>query len=184
MWIVRQDKFDLGCTATLTHEIALKTAKPIYIKQFKIPDAHHKEVKRHVPDKAWELYLAPLMSSYNTFFTNPSKTHHFSYIWNRATNSVSAGTWSKEKILWWIYSDDILWKLLLACNIAQRNNEVTSEEEHKQFNKTDAPHAFLPDQLVLLDEHNFLAKNQKLAPKFSGPHCVLCLKGECNVEVF
>ncbi len=39
-----QDKFDLGRTDTLMHEIALKTEEPIYIKQFKIPDAHRKEV--------------------------------------------------------------------------------------------------------------------------------------------
>ncbi len=45
---ISQDKFDLGCTDTLMHEIALKTQEPIYVKQFKIPDAHHKEVERHV----------------------------------------------------------------------------------------------------------------------------------------
>jgi hypothetical protein len=36
---------------------------------------------------------------------------------------------------------------------------------------------------VLLDEHSFLAKNQKLAPKWSGPHKILRLKGDCNVEM-
>jgi hypothetical protein len=36
---------------------------------------------------------------------------------------------------------------------------------------------------VLLDEHSFLAKNQKLAPKWSGPHKILRLKGERNVEL-
>jgi len=34
---------------------------------------------------------------------------------------------------------------------------------------------------VLLDKHSFLAKNQKLAPKWSGPHKILRLKGDCNV---
>jgi hypothetical protein len=45
---VSQDKFDLGRTDTLMHEIALKTEEPIYVKQFKIPDSHRKEVERHV----------------------------------------------------------------------------------------------------------------------------------------
>ncbi len=40
---VSQDNFDLGWTDTLMHEIALKTAEPIYVKQFKILDAHCKE---------------------------------------------------------------------------------------------------------------------------------------------
>jgi hypothetical protein len=37
---VSKNKFDLGRTDTLMHEIALKTQEPIYVKQFKIPDAH------------------------------------------------------------------------------------------------------------------------------------------------
>ncbi len=45
---VSQNKFDLGRTDTLMHEIALKTEEPIYVKQFKIPDAHRKEVERHI----------------------------------------------------------------------------------------------------------------------------------------
>jgi len=80
-------------------------------------------------------------------------------------------------------TDDLIRKLLLTRDIARRNSEVASEEAEKQFNKSAQPHAFLPDQLVLLDEHSFLAKNQKLAPKWSGPHKILRLKGDCNVEI-
>jgi hypothetical protein len=80
-------------------------------------------------------------------------------------------------------TDDIIRKLLLTRDIARRNSEVASEQAETQFNKSAQPHAFLPDQLVLLDEHSFLAKNQKLAPKWSGPHKILQLKGDCNVEI-
>jgi hypothetical protein len=34
-----------------------------------------------------------------------------------------------------------------------------------------------------MDEHSFLHKNQKLAPKWLGPHRVLRLKGESNIEI-
>ena len=34
-----------------------------------------------------------------------------------------------------------------------------------------------------MDEHSFLHKNQKLAPKWSGPHRVIRLKGDANVEI-
>jgi hypothetical protein len=47
---IRKDKFDLGQTETLMHEIALKTAEPIYVKQFKILDVHRKEVEQHMLD--------------------------------------------------------------------------------------------------------------------------------------
>jgi hypothetical protein len=42
---------------------------------------------------------------------------------------------------------------------------------------------FQPNQQVLLDEHYFLDKNQKLAAKYSGPHLITKLKGNCNVEL-
>ena len=45
---ISQNKFDLGRTDTLMHEIALKTSEPVYVKQFKIPDAHRQEVEKHV----------------------------------------------------------------------------------------------------------------------------------------
>jgi hypothetical protein len=80
-------------------------------------------------------------------------------------------------------TDDLIRKLLLTRDIARQNSEVASDEAERQFNKKAAPHAFLPEQLVLLDEHSFLAKNQKLAPKWSGPHKILRLKGDCNVEL-
>ncbi len=60
---------------------------------------------------------------------------------------------------------------------------MASDEAERQFNKKAEPHSFLPEQLVLLEEHSFLAKNQKLAPKWLGPHKILRLKGDCNVEL-
>jgi hypothetical protein len=70
----------------------------------------------------------------------------------------------------------------LLVTLLAKNDEVASEEAHKQFNKGAQPHLFLPDQLVLLNEHSFLAKNQTRAPKWSGPHRILCLKSYCNIE--
>ena len=34
-----------------------------------------------------------------------------------------------------------------------------------------------------MDEHSFLHKNQKLAPKWSGPQKVVRLKGDANVKI-
>ena len=36
---------------TLQHEIQLKTKEPVYVKQFKIPDAHREVIEKHV--KEW-----------------------------------------------------------------------------------------------------------------------------------
>jgi hypothetical protein len=63
---ISQDKFDLGQTDTLMHVITLKTAEPIYVKQFKIPDAHHKEVEKHVLEWLKRGVIQPACSHYNS----------------------------------------------------------------------------------------------------------------------
>jgi hypothetical protein len=67
--------------------------------------------------------------------------------------------------------------------VDRQNNKDASDQTKLQYDAKAAPHKFLPDQLVLLDEHNFLGKNQKLAPKWTGPHKVLKLKGDFNSEI-
>jgi hypothetical protein len=51
---------------TLMHEIALKTQEPIYVKQFKIADAHRKDAKRHVLEWLKLLVIQPAQSRYNS----------------------------------------------------------------------------------------------------------------------
>ncbi len=80
-------------------------------------------------------------------------------------------------------TDDLIRKLLFAQNVARQNNEDASDAARLQFDSTAAAQKFLPQQLVLLDKHSFLGKNQKLAPKWSGPHKILCLKGDSNIEL-
>jgi hypothetical protein len=132
----------------------------------------------------WEMYLAPLMFSYNTSFHRTIKTSPFFLTYGMEPRLPTLPTPDlRRKFYGESTTDDLIRKLLLTRDIARRNSEVASEEAERQFNKKAEPHAFLPDQLVLLDEHSFLAKNQKLAPKWSGPHKLLRLKGECNVEL-
>jgi hypothetical protein len=63
---VSQNKFDLGRTDTLMHEIVLKTPEPMYVKQFKIPDAHRQEVERHVLEWLKLGVIQPAHSRYNS----------------------------------------------------------------------------------------------------------------------
>jgi hypothetical protein len=63
---ISQDKFDIGRTDTLMHEIALKTTEQIYVKQFKIPDAHCQEVKKHVLEWLKLGIIQPARSRYNS----------------------------------------------------------------------------------------------------------------------
>jgi hypothetical protein len=67
--------------------------------------------------------------------------------------------------------------------VARQNNEDASDVARTQFDSKAVPHNFLPHQLVLLDKHSFLHKKPKLAPKWSGPHKIIRLKGDANVEI-
>jgi hypothetical protein len=63
---ISQDKFEFGRTDTLMHEIALKSQEPIYVKQFKIPDAHRNEVEKHVLEWLKLGVIQPALSRYNS----------------------------------------------------------------------------------------------------------------------
>ena len=59
------NKYHLGRATTLLHEIELKTPEPVYIKQFKIPDAHREEVEKHVAKWLKLGVVQPTRSKYN-----------------------------------------------------------------------------------------------------------------------
>ncbi len=72
---ISQDKFNLGRTDTLMHKILLKIQEPIYVKQFKIPDAHCKEVKKHVLEWLKLGVIQPACSGYNSPMKKDGNVH-------------------------------------------------------------------------------------------------------------
>ena len=64
--VVSQHKHDLGKCKTMLHDIALKSNEPIYVKQFKIPDAHQEEVANHVKEWLKMGVVQPTRSKYNS----------------------------------------------------------------------------------------------------------------------
>jgi len=132
----------------------------------------------------WELYLAPLMFSYNTSFHRSIKSSPFYLMFGMEPRLPHLPTPDLRcKFYGESSTDDIIGKLLFAQYIARQNNKDASDIARQKFDARAAPHKFLPQQLVLLDEHSFLHKNEKLAPKWSGPHKIVRLKGDANVEI-
>ena len=132
----------------------------------------------------WEQYLAPLMFSYNTSFHRSIKTtpHFLTYGQEPRLPSFPAPE-LRRKFYGESSSAELHQKLLYARDIARRNNELATDKATEYFNKSAEPHNYHTQQLVLLDEHSFLHKNTKLAPKWSGPHRIIRLKGTSNVEL-
>jgi hypothetical protein len=122
----------------------------------------------------WELYLAPLMFSYNTSFHRSIKNSPFFLTFGMEPQLPTLLT---PDLCCKFYgestTDDIICKLLFAREMARQNNEDSSDAACLQFNARATPHKFLPQQLILLDEHCFLHQKQKLAPIWLGPHKIL-----------
>jgi hypothetical protein len=74
-------------------------------------------------------------------------------------------------------------RLQLARNLASKFIAEQSSKSEQYYNKNIKPHQFIERQQALLDEHYYLNTNQKISPKFTGPHMILKLKGYCNVEL-
>jgi hypothetical protein len=59
-------KYDLGRATTLMHDIELKCSDPIYVKQFKIPDAHLQEIEKNVVEWLKLGVVQPTRSKFNS----------------------------------------------------------------------------------------------------------------------
>jgi hypothetical protein len=59
---------------------------------------------------------------------------------------------------------------------------LATDKQKEYFDTKASHHTFHEGQFVLLNEFNFLNKNRKLAPKYSGPFKILRVKGPHNVD--
>ena len=57
---------DLRRTETLLHDIELRDQEPVYVKQFKIPDAHRQEVEQNVAEWLKLGVVQPCRSKFNS----------------------------------------------------------------------------------------------------------------------
>ena len=72
--VFSKDKSDLGNSQTLQHDISLRTKEPIYVKQFKIPEAHQTVVEEHLKEWLKLGIVEPCRSKYNSpLFIVPKK---------------------------------------------------------------------------------------------------------------
>jgi hypothetical protein len=132
----------------------------------------------------WEVYVPALMFAYNTSFHRSVQATPFSLTYGiearlpaffapdfrRLHDPDSA-------------NDNLLGTLQNARDLAVQNNLMATDKQKEYFDRKASHHTFHEGQYVLLNEFNFLNKNRKLAPKFSGPFKILRVKGPHNVEL-
>jgi len=128
--------------------------------------------------------LWPLMFAYNTSFHRSTKATPFFLTFGLEPRQPQfPGPDVRRKFYGESTTDELLHRLMTARDVARRNNEVVSAKNELYHNQRAEPHNFQKGQLVLLDEHSFLHKNAKLAPKWTGPHKIARLKNDNNVEL-
>ena len=132
----------------------------------------------------WELYLPPLMFSYNTSYHKSVGNTPFYLTFGMSPRTLAfPGPDIQRKFYGESDAAEIYQRLLFARDLARRHNEGATSEMKTYHDMKANQQNFRVSQWVLLDEHSFLHKNAKLAPKFSGPHQILKLKGNNVVEL-
>jgi len=131
----------------------------------------------------WELFLPPLMFCYNTSVHTSTKTspHFLTYgyfprlplLFGEDINKVFYGESSV---------DEQMAQLQYARKIAAQNNDDVRDKYAHLHDQHLHPQHFSLHQKVLIDENQFLHKNKKLAPKYTGPFVINKLY-DTNAEI-
>ena len=130
----------------------------------------------------WEEFVPALMFCYNTSFHRSIKTSPFYLTFGIEPRTPAFFGADIRRFLQDEHST-ALQRLAEARNLAIENNLLATDIYKRNFDKTATFREFHPGQWVLLDEFNFLGRNRKLSPKFTGPFKILRLKNGSNVEI-
>ncbi len=132
----------------------------------------------------WEIYVPALMFAYNTSYHRSIKATPFSLTYGLEAWLPSCFVPDLCRLHDPTNQEgDLTTRLNAACELSVAHNLAATDQQKEYFNKKATHHNFHEGQFVLLDDFNFLNKNCKLAPKFSGPFKILRVKSPHNVEL-
>lgn len=132
----------------------------------------------------WEIYLPPLMFSYNTSMHSTTKfTPYFLTFGQKARAPHFPSPDISRKFYGESTIDEMWMRLQKARQLAIQNNDQVRDNYEQKYNKDVVPINYTVGQEVFLDEHNFLHKNRKLAPQYSGPHVIEKIIGKTNAQL-
>ncbi len=132
----------------------------------------------------WELYVPALMFAYNTSFHCSIQATPFSLTYGIEARLPSFFAPDFRRLHDPAGQDgDVASRLQAARELTVAHNLDATDQQKCYFDKKATHHKFHEGQFVLLNDFNFLNKNCKLAPKFSGLFKILCVKNQHNVEL-
>jgi hypothetical protein len=117
--------------------------------------------------------MAPLAFAYNTALHRSIKCTPFFLTYGVEPCLPSFPTPDVKR--YYEQSDVAEWfSTLQHCRqISAHHNMHASDQMQAQFNCKASPYNYVIDQLVWLDERNFLGRNRKISPNWTGPYCIL-----------
>jgi transposase InsO family protein len=121
----------------------------------------------------WTLYMAPMAFAYNTSLHRSIKSTPFFLTFGSEPRYPSFPNPDVQR--YYGESDAAEWyQQLQQCRqIAAQHNLDASARAEADYNKTARPHHYQPGQSVWLNEQNFLGRNRKLSPNWTGPYPIL-----------
>ena len=121
----------------------------------------------------WELYLAPLAFSYNTSLHRTIKATPYSLTFGQEARLPSFPNPDIQRQ--YGESEPAEWyqRLQQSRQLAVQHSFVAGKATEDYYNKGATAMQYRVDQLVWLQEHNFLNKNRKIAPQWTGPYKIL-----------
>ncbi len=131
----------------------------------------------------WELFVPALAFAYNTSYHRLVKATPFSLTFGLEARLPAFFASDIDRLHDGSEAGSHLARLLRARHLAVENNLEATDKQKLHYDATATHHNYHEGQFVLLEDFNFLNKNRKLAPKFSGPFRILRVKGDHNVEL-
>ena len=132
----------------------------------------------------WEIFLPPLMFSYNTSFHRTIQTAPFFLTFGQ--NAVQPDFDQnnlQEKFIQENTPEEKFQILQEARQMAWRNAAHQQTVNQEVYDRKAAPHTFMKNQWVLEKSFDYLHKNTKLAAKYKGPFQILRILPHNNVEI-
>ena len=121
----------------------------------------------------WPLYMAPLTFAYNTSLHRTIKSTPFFLTYGVDHRAPSFPNPDLQR--YYGESTPAQWfHTLQHCRqIAQQHTATAINDMQHQYNRSAHPHNYAQGQMVWLDERNFLGRNRKLSPNWTGPYTIL-----------
>ena len=132
----------------------------------------------------WPIYMAPMAFAYNTSVHRSIKTTPFFLTYGAEPRYPSFPNPDVQR--YYGESDAAAWYNVLqhSRQLAARHNMAATDKAEQHYNITAQQHQFTQGQMVWLNETNYLGRNRKLSPNWTGPHLILRTLDNGVVELF